>query len=169
MMAAASFLYLSKNSSAPEKAIWLMYFSISSAVIPIPRSLKVSVPFSLSMLTETFSSPNSPLNSPTEANVFNFCVASTAFETNSRTKISWSLYKNFLIMGKMLSVVTPMFPFCIVVYFFGFEYEYYLAVCSLNIPIQILCQNSETDKKGQNYFILTFFLLFTSCYIFCYQ
>lgn len=30
------FLYFSRNSSAPEKAIWLMYLSISSAVMPMP-------------------------------------------------------------------------------------------------------------------------------------
>ena len=57
--------------------------------------------------------PISPLNSPLDARVVSFCVASTALETNSRRNISLSLYKNFLMMGKMFSVVTPIFPFCI--------------------------------------------------------
>ena len=39
----AWFLYFSMNSSAPEKAIWLMYLSTSSAVMPMPRSVTVSV------------------------------------------------------------------------------------------------------------------------------
>ena len=37
-MALLSFLYFSRKSSALENAIWLMYFSTSSAVIPIPAS-----------------------------------------------------------------------------------------------------------------------------------
>ncbi len=41
-----------------------------------------------------------------------FWVASTAFETSSRKKISWSLYRNFLMIGKMLSVVTLIVPCC---------------------------------------------------------
>ena len=61
--------------------------------------------------TCTVKSPSSPLNSPIEASVLSFWVASTALETNSRRKISWSLYKNFLITGKIFSVVTPIFPF----------------------------------------------------------
>ena len=115
-MALALSLYLLKNSSAPENAIWLIYLSISSAVIPIPASLTVRVPFSASTDTVTFSSPSSSLYSPQEARVFNFCVASTAFDTSSRRKISWSLYKNFLITGKIFSVVTPIDPFCIISY-----------------------------------------------------
>ena len=66
---------------------------------------------SLSIFTWIVRSPNSPLKSPVDARVFSFCVASTAFETNSRRNISWSLYKNFLMMGKIFSVVTQWFPF----------------------------------------------------------
>ena len=65
-----------------------MYLSISWAVIPTPRSDMVMVLASLSTLTLTFSSPSSPLNSPTDDRVFNFWVASTAFDTNSRKKMS---------------------------------------------------------------------------------
>ena len=50
--------------------------------------------------------------SPSCANILRFWVASTALETNSRKKISWSLYRNCLMMGKMLSVVTLMVPCC---------------------------------------------------------
>ena len=77
-MALASYLYFSRKSFAPEKAIWLIYLSISSAVKPMPRSEMVIV--SLPNETCTVKSPNSPLNSLIEASVFNFCVASTALE-----------------------------------------------------------------------------------------
>ena len=110
-------LYFSRNSPALENAIWLIYLSTSSSVIPIPRSVMVSV-FSLSSTaTRIVKSPNSPLNSPLDATAFIFCVASTAFATSSLKKISWSEYKNFLITGKMFSVVTPMCPFAISVNF----------------------------------------------------
>src|SRR5690606_23202213 len=59
-------------------------------------------------------SPSSPLNSPREASTFNLLVASTALETSSRRKISWSAYRNFLMMGKMLSVCTDILPCSIV-------------------------------------------------------
>ena len=38
-------LYLPKKSSAPEKAIWAMYFSTSSAVIPMPVSVRSGLCF----------------------------------------------------------------------------------------------------------------------------
>ena len=114
MMPLALFLYFSMKSVAPENAIWLMYLSISSSVMPTPWSEMVIVPASLLTATRTVRSPSSPLKSPTDASVFSFCVASTAFEITSRRKISWSLYRNFLMMGKMFSVVTPMLPFCII-------------------------------------------------------
>ena len=102
--------YSFTNSSAPEKATWLMYLSISSAVIPIPRSIMLSVFAFLSTLMWMVKSPNSPLASPRLVNVLSFCVASTALETSSRRKISWSLYKNFLIIGKMFCAVTLIDP-----------------------------------------------------------
>ena len=83
--------------------------------MPIPWSETVSVFLSLFIITRTRVSPNSPLNSPTEASVLSFCVASTALEINSRRKISWSEYKNFLMTGNMLSDVTPILPFAIFV------------------------------------------------------
>ena len=113
-------LYFSRKSFTPEKAIWLIYLSISSSVIPMPRSLMVSVPSFSFRFTLTVRSPSSPLKSPLSASVFIFCVASTALETISRRKISWSEYKNFLITGKMFSVVTPIFPFCIAVLCFTY-------------------------------------------------
>ena len=64
--------YFSKNSSAPENAIWLIYLSTSSAVMPIPLSEIVNVPASLSSLISTRRSPNSPLNSPHDESVFHF-------------------------------------------------------------------------------------------------
>ena len=150
MIEAASFLYFSTNSSAPEKAIWLMYLSISSAVIPIPRSEIVIV--LSSNLTCTVKSPSSPLNSPTEESVFNFWVASTALETSSRRKISWSLYKNFLIIGKMFSDVTPMLPcLLLIVWISYYFYCYFVRIPDPDhsqdppIPIQNECQN-VSDK-----------------------
>ena len=83
----AWFLYFSRNSSAPEKAIWLIYLSISSAVMPIPSSDTVSTRLSGSSFTRI---PSSPLNSPVEESVLSFCVASTELEISSRRKISWS-------------------------------------------------------------------------------
>ncbi len=66
----------------------LIYLSISSAVIPMPRSETVRVPFSASTVTRTSSSPSSSLYSPNEASVRSFWVASTALLTSSRRKIS---------------------------------------------------------------------------------
>ena len=65
----------------------------------------------------TVKSPSSPLNSPALARVFSFCVASTALLIISRKKISFSEYKNFLITGKMFSVLTPIDPFDIILEF----------------------------------------------------
>ena len=79
--------------------------------MPMPRSVTVSVRLSASTLMRIVRSPMSPLASPLDESVLSFCVASTAFDTSSRRKISWSEYKNFLITGKMFSVVTPIFPF----------------------------------------------------------
>ena len=78
------------KSVTPLKAIWLMYFSTSSAVMPMPRSLTVRVFFLGSSFTSMERSPSSPLNSPRVLSVFSFCVASTALLMSSRRKISWS-------------------------------------------------------------------------------
>mgnify|MGYP007127933468 CR=1 FL=1 len=83
-------LYFSRKSLTPEKAIWLIYLSISSSVMPMPLSLMVMVPAFSSTDMRTVRSPSSPLKSPFSASVFIFCVASTAFETISRKNISWS-------------------------------------------------------------------------------
>jgi hypothetical protein len=45
-----------------------------------------------------------------EARCFSFRVASVALEINSLRKISWSLYRNFLMSGKMLSTETLILP-----------------------------------------------------------
>ena len=110
-------LYLFTNSSAPENAIWLIYFSTSSPVIPIPLSLMVIVFLSLSSITSTLSFDKSVLNSPTDLSVFNFCVASTALETSSLKNISLSEYKNCFIIGKIFSVCTLILPFFFIVCF----------------------------------------------------
>jgi len=102
------------NSSALEKAIWLMYFSTSSAVIPTPRSVIERIFLSLFTFTWMVRSPSLPLNLPSDARVFSFCEASTALEINSRRKISCSEYKNFFMMGKIFSVWTLIFPVCII-------------------------------------------------------
>ena len=142
MMASALSLYWFKNSSAPENAIWLINLSTSSAVIPMPWSDTVKVFFALSMDTRTRKSPKSPFTSPTDERVFSFCVASTALLINSRRKISWSLYKNFLMTGNILSEVTPMFPLLI--------YSWFLIVNG-SIPIvnyQLLCHKQNSAKMA---------------------
>ncbi len=58
--------------------------------MPTPRSVTVSVRASLSTAMRTARSPSSPFASPIEEKVFIFCVASTAFDTSSRRKISCS-------------------------------------------------------------------------------
>ena len=87
-----------------------MYFSTSSAVIPKPWSMMCSFLPSLSIFTSMIGLPYSTFASPILVKCFNFKVASVAFDTNSRRKISWSLYKNFLIKGKMFSTETLIFP-----------------------------------------------------------
>ena len=117
-------LYFSRNSPALENAIWLMYLSTSSSVIPRPLSMTLRVLASSSSTMRTFSSPSSPLNSPETARAFIFWSASTAFATSSRRKISWSEYRNFLITGKMFSVVTPILPLVSVDMIFDFLFLY---------------------------------------------
>ena len=128
----------------------MMYLSISSSVMPIPLSLMVKVLFFSSSDTRTVKSPSSPLNSPFSANVFIFCVASTALLTISRKKISWSEYKNFLITGNMFSVVTPMFPFCMVVYL--------IKLCQIlwKYILQILCHYEKHFRFDCDLLLYTF-------------
>jgi len=45
--------------------------------------------------------------------VFSFLFAITSLLKTSRIKMSCSLYKNFLMIGKMFSVCTRILPFCI--------------------------------------------------------
>src|SRR6202000_1584529 len=115
-LASLASLNLSINSVAPEKAIWLMYFLISSAVIPKPLSDMVMVFFFSSKATSTRRSPNSPLYWPNELNRLIFLVASTAVDTSSLEKISRSEYKNFLMIGKMFSVWIQIVPFSCIIY-----------------------------------------------------
>jgi hypothetical protein len=61
-----------------------------------------------------FKSSNCWLHSPTCANVFNFKVASVALEISSRKNISLSEYRNFFIIGKILSAVTFILPCSII-------------------------------------------------------
>src|SRR3990167_7242657 len=91
-------LYFSTNSSAAEKAIWAMYFSTSSAVIPIPLSEIVSVLASLSTVIETFNSEGSK-----DFKIFILFKASHAFDASSLKKISLSEYNHFLMIGKIFS------------------------------------------------------------------
>jgi hypothetical protein len=60
-LASLASLNFSRNSVAPENATWLMYFFISSAVIPMPLSDTVIVFAVLSTATFIFSSPSSLL------------------------------------------------------------------------------------------------------------
>src|SRR4051812_48408678 len=104
-------LNFSRNSSAPENAIWLIYFLISSAVIPIPLSEIVIVFAFSSSFTRMLRSPSSLLYCPSEESLFTFCVASTALLTSSRRKISLSEYRNFLMIGNIFSVWIDIVPF----------------------------------------------------------
>ena len=65
-----------------------MYFSTSSAVIPKPLSLMVSVLAFLSRMISILASPNSVLASPIEMRCFNLEVASVPFDISSRKNIS---------------------------------------------------------------------------------
>jgi hypothetical protein len=61
-----------------------------------------------------------------------FWVASTAFETNSRKKISWSEYKNFLIIGKMFSVLMEILPFSVdMLSYINFEQFYFYVLLAI--------------------------------------
>ena len=115
-MACASFLYFSRNSSAPEKAIWLMYFNLgsrhtNSTVGNCKRTFLLIYRNAHSQVAQfTFKFAN-------RSQCFQFWVASTAFDTNSRKNLVIAVQK-FLDNGKILSLVTPMFPFAIVRYIF---------------------------------------------------
>ena len=102
--------YFSIKSFAPEKAIWLMYFTISSSVIPIPLSLIVIVPASLSRTTSIFHSVLSISASPTEISFLSLLIASLAFDTISLIKMSFSEYSHFLIIGNIFSVLIDTLP-----------------------------------------------------------
>ena len=152
MMASALSLYWLRNSSAPEKAIWLINLSTSSAVMPMPWSETVKVFFFLSMLTRTRKSPNSPFTSPTDERVFNFWVASTALLISSRRKISWSLYKNFFMTGNILSEVTPILPLLISLLNLKLSTLYtvhctpYTIHCTPYTILQFPCHKQKTAK-----------------------
>ncbi len=84
-------LYFARKSVAPENAIWLMYSFTSSAVIPIPLSMTVSVFSSGLLRTMIFHSLSSAISaSPIRASFFSFVIASQPFETSSLRKMSWS-------------------------------------------------------------------------------
>src|SRR5574344_235526 len=68
-----------------------------------------------------------------------------ALDTISRRKISWSEYKNFLITGKMFSVVTPILPFCIILFVLLFEVS---ANCLTNgVPKEFIGQISSVSHQ----------------------
>ena len=117
-------LYLFTNSSAPEKATWLMYFLISSKSIPIPLSLKVRVLFSLSTLTITLWS-SLRLASPILASLLCLAMASQPLLTNSLTNISLSEYNHFLIIGKIFSEWIDTLPFSVVILMPPLIFNYY--------------------------------------------
>ena len=83
-------LYLATNSSAPEKAIWAMYFSTSSSVIPIPVSAIEIVLRLLSILTEILKSVSWTARAPPSLRIRILFRASVAFEMSSRIKMSLS-------------------------------------------------------------------------------
>ena len=74
----------------------------------------------LSILTSICKLPKSPFILPILLRWFNFVVASVAFDINSLRKISWSLYKNFFINGKMFSTETFILPL-LIIYFICFK------------------------------------------------
>ena len=110
----SSGLYFFKNSSAPENATCAMYFLTSSAVMPMPLSVKVSVPFSASATTSMRqgASPSSGarLASPIEIRRFILLTASQPLETSSRTNISLSEYSHFLMTGMIFSALMEIVP-----------------------------------------------------------
>ena len=69
----------------PRSKIEQSFIEVSNHLV---KQHRVKVPASLSAFTRTRKLEASPLNSPEDANTFNFCVASTAFDTISRRKIS---------------------------------------------------------------------------------
>ena len=96
------------NSAAPENATWLIYRRTSSSVMPIPVSEIRMVFFSLS--TDTVTVMGSSLSG---CSIRNLVIASHAFDTVSRRKISLSEYSHFLITGMIFcaSIETEPFSF----------------------------------------------------------
>ena len=109
-------LYCSRNASAPEKAIWLIYFSTSASVIPIPLSVNVMVLSLALVVTSIRYGSSGSSNSPMRDSFLSFVTASQPFDISSLTNISWSEYSHFLMTGKMFSLLIDKFPFFIIVY-----------------------------------------------------
>ena len=114
MMSAPSVLssdvYLVMKSVAPEKATCAMYLTISSSVMPMPLSVKVSVPASLSITTSMRSGASSASAWPLDASQRYFFTASQALDTISRTNISLSEYSHCLMTGMIFSALIETVP-----------------------------------------------------------
>ena len=106
-----SSVYLVMKSVAPEKATWAMYLTISSSDMPMPLSMKVSVPFSLSVITSMRSGASSPWAWPLLTSQRYLRMASQPLATSSRMKMSLSEYSHCLMTGMMFSACIETVPF----------------------------------------------------------
>ncbi len=106
----SSLVYFVMKSVAPEKATWAMYFTTSSSVMPMPLSMKVSVPASLSTTTSMRSGASSRVAWPVLASQRSFLMASQALEIISRTNMSLSEYSHCLMTGMMFSALIETVP-----------------------------------------------------------
>jgi hypothetical protein len=121
-------LYLSKNSSAPEKATWLMYFQLHLLSSP---NLGQWCEFFTFFIDFDFDNCFCTLLWLRQCWLGVLILKWHQYHSKSPLKkISWSLYKNFLI-GKMFSTETLILP---VVIFLCFKFI--LMLLSLQIEYQ---------------------------------
>ena len=123
------------------KAIWLMYFSTSSRVIPIPLSDTVKVPASLSAFTRTLKLEASPLNFSRRCQYFQFLCSIYCIRHYFTKKNFMIRIEKLLKIGNKFCVDTPIFPVAIVYLFFSFKFKF------TQVNTQLLCQKNESDKR----------------------
>ena len=122
-------LYCARKSVAPENAIWLIYSSTSSAVMPSPLSMNFRV-FS-SGFTRTCTCGlyfSGSVYSPIISSFFSLVIASHPLEISSRKKISWSEYNHFLIIGKILSLLMESDPCFSLILYTAFLSNYFITM-----------------------------------------
>ena len=105
-------LYLSRKSVAPENAIWcdvLLHLvrRHTKTVIDELQCFLLRVDDDLNLLS--YIRPDSSY-SPIISSLFSFVIASQPLEISSRTKMSWSEYSHFLIIGKIFSLLIERLP-----------------------------------------------------------